>query len=221
MKNYIRSTIDFYDQNIDEYVANTITLHDDLWIEKFTSLLPKNGMILDIGCAFGRDVKILDKKGFNTVGIDLSTKMIEKAHSFYPEGKFRVMDMMNLDLDDSTFDGIWCSATLLHLKKKDAMKAIREMSRVLKPTGYLYLNLKEGRGEKIINDDRYKNAKKFYSYYSKEEIRKVLNGNKFFIKEIKSIIDKKDRYKNTGIIYLIAKKITSPNSVYEVQEKVR
>ncbi|MBU3925349.1 class I SAM-dependent methyltransferase [Patescibacteria group bacterium] len=206
MKNYVRSTIDFYDKNINEYVAKTSDLHDDIWIEKFVSLLPKDGKILDIGCAFGRDVNIFIQKGFNAIGVDLSSNMIAKAQSLYPKAKFKVMDMMSLDFKDDTFDGIWCSATLLHLTKNDAIIALREMNRVLKNKGYLYLNLKEGQGEKTIADNRYRDAKKFYSYYTVDEIKKVLSDNKFFTKDIKSIVDENDQYRDTGIIYLIAQK---------------
>jgi len=206
MKDYVKSTIDFYDQNIDEYVAKTSGLHDDEWIEKFVSPLPRNGKILDVGCAFGRDVKIFDQKGFDTTGIDLSSQMIKKAQSMYSKGEFQTMDMTNLAFDNGAFDGIWCSATLLHLTKADTVKALQEMNRVLKPKGYLYLNLKKGTGEKTISDDRYDNADKFYAYYTKEEIQKLLSDSKFSTNEIKSIVDEKDQYRDTGIIYLIAQK---------------
>ena len=203
--NYIKDTINFYDQNIDEYVKKTAELQDKNWLNKFTSYLPTNGSVLDIGCAFGRDTIFFASKEYASFGIDLSEKMISKAKKSIPSAKFYVMNMLDLKFETSFFDGIWCSATLLHLNKDDALKSLSEMKRVLKPEGIIYLNLKEGNGEKIIIDNRYKNAKKFYSYYTETEIKNMLANHGFKILDFKLEKTPEQDYRDTGIIYLIAK----------------
>ena len=205
MEEYIKKTIDFYDKNIDEYYQKTLTLQDKFWLDKFVAYLPKNSRILDIGCAFGRDTKFFTNNGFDTTGIDLSENMIEKAKAFSPSSKFYVMDMQNLYFDNESFDGIWCSATLLHLNKDDAITAFKEIKRVLKKDGILYLNLKEGIGEKVIIDDRYQNSEKFYSYYQESEIKGLLDEFGFQVVDFKLEDNPQEKYKNTGIIYLIAR----------------
>jgi len=206
--NYIKNTISFYDQNIDEYVKKTADLQDKDWLNKFTSYLPANGNVLDIGCGFGRDTNFFACNAYNYFGIDLSEKMIFKAKKLIPSAKFYVMNMLDLDFKSDYFDGIWCSATLLHLDKDDALRSLIEMKKVLKPGGIIYLNLKEGSGEKVITDNRYKNAKKFYSYYSKTEIKNILANYGFDILDFKLEKTPKQDYKDTGIIYLIAKNDT-------------
>jgi len=204
---YIKETINFYNQNVDEYIKKTSDLQDKDWLEKFISYIPKHGSILDIGCAFGRDTNFFVSKNYDSTGIDLSEKMIIKAKEFVANAKFFVMNMLNLDFDENSFDGVWCSAALLHLNKEDSLKALKEIKRVLRPAGVLYLNLKEGSGEKFIIDDRYKNAKKFYSYYNEVEIKDILHENGFELQNF--VLEKKpgQNYKNTGIIYLIARNI--------------
>lgn len=207
MQKYLKKTIEFYNKNVDEYIKNTITLQDSTWLEKFIKYLPKNGKILDIGCAYGRDCKYFVEKGFKTYGIDLSEKMIEHAKVFELKAHLAVMDMLNLKFENQSFDGIWCSATLLHLNKNDALKAIKKMNRVLKKKGVLFLNLKEGIGEKVIKDLRYNNSEKFYSYFSEKEIKRLLEDESFSIIDFEIII-KKDKYmQNSKLIYLIARKI--------------
>lgn len=205
MKNYIKKTISFYDLNTEEYFSKTLNLGDIFWIKKFISYLPDDAKILDLGCGFGRDSRIFSSNKFDTYGIDLSSKMIEKAKEFSPKTKFFVMDMLKLKFDDNFFDGVWGSASLLHLNKKDADLTILEIKRVLKNNGFLYLNLKEGFGEKNIIDERYKGVEKFYSYYQEKEIREKLDKNNFEVIDL--VIENKpnEAYKNTGIIYLIAK----------------
>lgn len=204
MKDYVKKTINFYDTSFDEYFIKTLNLQDKSWLERFISCLSPSSRILDIGCAFGRDSKYFSENGFETYRIDLSTKMIEKAKEFSPLSKFFVMDMMDLKFENNFFDGIWCSAALLHLNKKDAQIAIEEFKRVLKNGGILYLNLKEGQGEKYITDDRYNNVQKFYSYYSESEIKNILNKNNFKIED--SLIEKNptNDYNRSGKIFLIA-----------------
>ncbi|MFA7209106.1 MAG: methyltransferase domain-containing protein [Parcubacteria group bacterium] len=202
---YIKNTINFYDQNVDEYIKNTTNLQNKDWLDKFISYLPKNGSVLDIGCAFGRDTDFFASNKYVTTGIDLSQKMIDKARSSVPDAKFHVMNMLDLNFKNKSFDGVWCSATLLHLNKVDALKALKEMKRVLKASGVLYINLKKGSGEKVITDDRYDNAKKFYSYYCEKEIKDMLSEHKFEILDFVLEENPIQEYVNTGIIFLIAK----------------
>jgi len=205
MKAYIKETINFYDQNVEEYIQKTIKLQDDEWLNKFSAHLPEKAKVLDVGCGFGRDTNLFTLKKYDAYGIDLSLRMIEKAKDFSPASKFQVMDMLKLEFEAGYFDGIWCSAALLHLSKEDAKGAIGEIKRVLKKNGLLYLNLKEGEGEKHIIDERYKNAKKFYAYYTEDEIKALLSGFGFEIVDFKLERNPQEEYKNTGIIFLIAK----------------
>ena len=207
MKDYLKKTIEFYNNNFDDYFQKTINLQDTIWLEKFITYLPKSSNILDVGCAFGRDSKYFSQKKFKTYGIDLSQKMIKEATKFSPKTKFFVMDMTDLKFNNNFFNGIWCSASLLHLKKEDSLNAISEFNRVLKKDGYLFINLKEGQGEKIITDERYQQQEKFYSYYSSDEIKGMLQKNGFKVKDFTFIEKPNNGYNQTGLIYLISQKI--------------
>ncbi len=207
MKDYKKKTISFYDSHVEEYLKNTLGLQDareKKWLNKFIAYMPPEARVLDLGCAYGRDSKFLSEAGLEVYGVDLSTAMIKRAKQFAPEVDFQVMDMMDLKYEGDFFHGIWCSAALIHLKKKDAEVALSEIKRVLKKEGKLYLALKEGEGEKTIKDDRYEGVSKFYSYYTEKKIRSVLNKFGFEIVELDNFNDPNDKYRNTGLIFLIS-----------------
>lgn len=204
MKNYRREIIDFYTKNIKQFIEHTSPLQNTTWLKKFCALLSRKGKVLDIGCAFGRDCRFFVDHGFKTYGSDLSPALIQEAKKRIKEATFAVMNMTHLKWPDSFFDGIWCHATLLHLKKAEVPRALHGMRRVLKSKGILYLGLKKGKGEKVVPDKRYQNDKRFFSYYEKEEIKTLLFQQGFKILELKAV-HLKNRYTKDWI-FLIAKK---------------
>lgn len=121
--------------------------------EEFLTLLPpeealfarhlKSGQkVLDIGCGAGRTTAHVRKVTEDVVGIDLSEVLIESARQKHPEVDFRVMDAVQLDFPEQSFDVLIFSYNglcYLHpLEKRFA--AIREMERVLKKGGILILS---------------------------------------------------------------------------------
>ena len=203
MKNYLEVNKDFYNNNVDRYITLTGNLQQTSWLKSFIKLIKKGGKVLDLGCGYGRDLEYFYKMGYAIFGLDISEKMIERAKKEAPKAKLKIGNLLKLDYNDDYFDGIWCSATLIHIAKKDACKALSEMNRVLKKEGVLHLTFREGTGEKYKKDKKYNNKEKYYSYYNKDEIFTLLNKHHFDI--IKFSIVKK-RYRKTRSVYLLARK---------------
>ncbi len=60
---------------------------------------------LDFGCGTGRSTRLLRACGFEVVGIDIATSMIERARVLDPEGDYRLIDGGDLaQLPMETFD---------------------------------------------------------------------------------------------------------------------
>ena len=102
-----------------------------------------NVHFLDIGCGTGwaidQAANLVDGKGL-FYGIDLSPKMIEKAKSnFSGKDNFRFLqaNSESIPLDDNFFDIIICTNSFHHYLHPD--KALREMRRLLKSGGKLYI----------------------------------------------------------------------------------
>jgi ubiquinone/menaquinone biosynthesis C-methylase UbiE len=98
---------------------------------------------LDIGCgtgwAVGQAANLVDGKGL-FYGVDLSPKMIEKAKSnFGGKDNFHFLqaNSESIPLDDNFFDIIICTNSFHHYLHPD--KALKEMHRLLKSGGKLYI----------------------------------------------------------------------------------
>lgn len=205
MDDYKKTTIESYDKTVEQYAKNTDALHPAEEGAKFLSFLNKGASILDIGCGPGRDAKIFSEKGFNTTGIDLSERMIETAKTMVKNASFKVMDLMNLEFPDNSFDAVWASAVYLHIQKKEIVPALKEAYRVLKNGGILCTSVKEGEGEILKVDERYGDVRKFWSFYSKQEIEEAFGKAGFEI--LDSFIEKPDNaYYTNAVVRTICRK---------------
>lgn len=146
MDPYTKKVADCYDENVQFYRQRTQCDSLDMQINRFLKYLPGTA-VLSIGCGYGRDEKLLHEKGLAVVGIDISEKMIELATEYAPQAVFYKMDMRSLDWLGERFDGVFCSASLLHLRRGDVWIAMKEMHRVLAKKGALYLSVKKGKGK--------------------------------------------------------------------------
>jgi ubiquinone/menaquinone biosynthesis C-methylase UbiE len=161
-------TIETYDRTAMRYAGRHWSIRR--WSRQYRDFerLLEGRKILDVGCGPGRDSKHFLSKGYAVVGTDKSKGMIAEARKRVPEGKFRVMDMLNLKIRRGSFNGIWCCASLLHIKKSSASKVMKSFRRILKKNGLLFLSLKMGKGEKIV---LYPDcSRRFFSFYTVKEL---------------------------------------------------
>jgi len=103
----------------------------------------ENMNFLDIGCgtgwAIGQVTKLVNGTG-SFYGVDLSVKMIEKAKENFKDNAnihFIRANSESIPLDDNLFDIIICTHSFHHYLNPD--KALKEMHRILKEGGKLYL----------------------------------------------------------------------------------
>lgn len=155
---------------------------DDWWIQgtnKFLSLLPEHGAVLDVGCGSGVKSKYFLERGFSVVGIDLSQKLLDIAKRENPKADFRHISMTELEKVSELFDGVFSQASLLHIPKKQAGMVVQKMVDRTKPGGLLYIAVKEiceGNPDERIekeNDYGYE-YERFFSYYTIPELEKYL-----------------------------------------------
>ena len=115
------------------FETHSSTYNVSVHLSDFVAKLPANAKILDVGCGPGRDARYFCDKGARVTGIDLSSETLKIARSTAPDAHFVIMDMRSLDLVSTSFDGIWCCASLYHLPKVFVNTTLTEFYRVLKP----------------------------------------------------------------------------------------
>ncbi|HLC67885.1 MAG TPA: class I SAM-dependent methyltransferase [archaeon] len=175
------------------------------FLEIFAKMLPRNSEVLDAGCGVGDDSYYLHSRGFSVNSFDASKKMIAVARNRLPKIKFKITDIRKMKLSDRSFDGIVAAFCLIHLKKSDVKKVIKNFSRALKSNGLLYIALQEGEGEKMITEPLDPKREIFVNFYRMEEIKKLLAESGFDVVFSKKIPYKgKSEFKNYKI-FIIAR----------------
>ncbi len=151
---------------------------ENFWKKQYADFegLLKGEHIIDVGCGFGRDARHFVKDGYNVVGVDASKSMISLAKKYVPKAKFYIKDMLTMRFSQK-FDGIWCCASLLHIKKRNVRSLLDNFKRSMKPNGVLFISVKKGRGEeyKTYPDG----TKRFFANYFGRELREIVNKNGF------------------------------------------
>lgn len=156
-------------------------LHMKPRINNFIEML-KGQKILDVGCGQGIYTEYFSNNGFDVTGIDISLSFIEQASIQFPKAKFMQMDMRKMDFADEAFDGLWVCSSFLHLPKKDALETLREFRRIMETKGAIFLSVKLGEGENFLgNDER---GKRFFSYYTQEEILELFEAAELKVTKI-------------------------------------
>jgi len=180
MPKHNKKIIDLYSQLGIQYIKD-LAKGTSPEIYDFIKLIPKGGRILEIGCAGGRDSKIFAQKGFKVVGIDLVDIFLKEARKLVPQAKFIKMDLLDLKFPKNYFDAIWVNAVLVHIKKKDVPKALKNLYQVLKPRGKIHLREKRGKGIKVIKEKLSQGKTRRFTFYTEDELKKYLEKSGFKI----------------------------------------
>jgi len=116
---------------------------------------------LDLGCGIGDHFNFIVSKGFQYVGIDSSKIAINLANEEYGKGKeiFIEGDIARLPFLDSYFDLIVDRQTLDQLQTHVIPIVIKEVHRVLKPSG-LYIGVNLGGNDSRVDHATIKKNKK-------------------------------------------------------------
>ncbi len=101
--------------------------------------LPKGSKVLDVGCGIGGSSRILAEiYGFDVLGITISPKQVHRANQLTPDNincRFEVMDALDLQYENETFDAVWSVEAGPHMP--DKQRYADELLRVLRPGGVL------------------------------------------------------------------------------------
>ncbi len=108
------------------------------------------------------------------IGIDISEELLKEAQLRAKNCKFQKMNFLNLEFPEQSFDGIWCMSGVSSIPKDKISLALKEFYRILKKDGILYVDVREGQGQEVIQKEKYENAPFFYSFLTKEEFENLV-----------------------------------------------
>mgnify|MGYP001953736844 CR=1 FL=1 len=99
--------------------------------------------ILDVWCAFGRDVQKLRHLWYESYGIDISQNLINLSDNTIKK-YLTLWDMSQLSdyYEHNSFSGVICSAVIVHIDKHVAEWVLQSVFHILKTSGVFFLTLK-------------------------------------------------------------------------------
>ena len=132
--------------NLQEYFGNIdIYLFDQLLKNRFHPSM----QILDAGCGGGRNLIYFLRNGYGVFGVDESSEAIAQVRHVasmlaprLPENNFRVEAVEKMSFAGELFDAVISSAVLHFARDEEHWgDMVREMWRVLKPSGIFFARL--------------------------------------------------------------------------------
>ena len=164
------------------------------------------GPICDLGCGPGQIARYLHRQGVQTLGVDLSSKMVAEAQRLNPEIHFHQGDMLSLPDADNSWGGIAAFYCIIHIPREQIVNALREMKRVLKPGGPLLLAFHIGTEIKHLDEWWDKPVNLDFAFYLPAEIESWLKEAGFELLETLVREPNTDMEAATQRAYMFAKK---------------
>ena len=187
----------------------------------------KNAEVLDLGCGNGRLFFSLKDKNINYIGLDNSTGLLKQARENLKGEDVNLIegDFLNIPLPDNSVDLICAVASFHHLPSNEIrLKALKEMKRVLRPNGKVFIsvwNLYQKKYIKFIFESLFRlgkydfgdtfiklgGVKRYYHAFTPWSLSNLISKSEFRILE-------KHYYKNTQKSSNFLK---SQNMIFELQ----
>ncbi|MBR1828994.1 MAG: class I SAM-dependent methyltransferase [Atopobiaceae bacterium] len=155
----MNTTIEYFNEKAEHCFADAFTITERANQDRFMAELPAGGSILDLGCGSGRDTAYFREKGFTVTPTDGSVRMCELV-SEYLGTPVCVQEFNELD-DVALYDGIFASASIMHLEYKRLVELMPKLARALQPGGVLYVSFKYGDKDGYL-------GKRYYTYMTEE-----------------------------------------------------
>ncbi len=95
--------------------------------------LPAGARVADLGCGSGVFTELLRRRGYQSIGLDISPKLIALGRAKYPGLELIEGDAENLPFESASLDGVLLSGLVHHFP--DPRRLASEVGRVLKSDG--------------------------------------------------------------------------------------
>ena len=153
-------------------------------LDQFAQNVRARGPVCEIGCGPGQIARYLQDRGASMCGIDLSQEMVRWARHLNSDISFEQGNMLALDVPDASLAGIVCFYAIIHLKREDVTRALKQMHRALRPDGRLLLSFHGGQGE-LHRDEWYDQPISIdVTLFEKEEMAGYLEAAGFEVERV-------------------------------------
>jgi SAM-dependent methyltransferase len=171
-------TVAAYDAAAADYRDRTRAMPESVAhaIAAYVATLSPGARVLEIGSGGGRDARALEDAGLSVRRTDVTPAFVDLLRASGVDAD--VVDPLTDDLDDPLrpgvpYDGVWASASLLHVARADLPVALARLGAATRADGVLRMSVKEGDGEGWSSHGTVK-APRMFVYWYEEQLRAVL-----------------------------------------------
>ena len=133
----VLASVAAYSESAEEYEAAHASKMADR-VRRFAGSLEAPARILDAGCGPGRDLARFVAWGHDALGVELNPVFAAMAASRAPTRQADLRRLREI-FPPGSFDGIWASASLVHLAEEEARDVLVQFATLLRPGGRLYV----------------------------------------------------------------------------------
>jgi SAM-dependent methyltransferase len=110
------------------------------WVERFLSMLPAGGRVLDAACGTGKYVGMVLGTGRSVVAVDHTAAYLAKVREKFPDASTEKHHLQELPFD-AAFDGVMCVDAMEFVPPEEWPVVLERFRRALRPGGWLYLTI--------------------------------------------------------------------------------
>lgn len=146
----------------------------------FSVAFPRGSRVLDVGAGSGRDLAALIALGYDAYGAEPIDALRGAASANHKELVGRLMPGSLPGIGEpfgGGFEGVLCSAVLMHVPEEDLFDSVMGLRRLLRPHGRLLVSLPLTRGD-LASSER-DDAGRLFKNYPPEYLRLVFERLEF------------------------------------------
>jgi SAM-dependent methyltransferase len=118
------------------------------FVERFLSMLPPDGRVLDAACGTGKYFPMVLASGRQLLGVDHAGAYLAKAAAKFPQVPTAKHDLQDLPYQGE-FDGVLCVDAMEFVPPEDWPPVLEHFHRALRPRGWLYLTVERAPGDRL------------------------------------------------------------------------
>jgi cyclopropane fatty-acyl-phospholipid synthase-like methyltransferase len=134
-------------ETYDSYWTETDDAHLSS-VDRFLSMLPVGGSVLDAACGIGRYVGPVLASGRSVTAVDASARHLEAVRTSFPGAATEKLDLQDLPFRDR-FDGVMCVDAMEFVPSEDWPRVLARFREALHQKGWLYLTVELVPAEQI------------------------------------------------------------------------
>ncbi|HVU59804.1 MAG TPA: methyltransferase domain-containing protein [Candidatus Saccharimonadales bacterium] len=182
-----RQTLQAYEQHVQEYLAGTPHVSSDAfkeWIDRALALVPAGSTILEFGSAFGRDADYMESRGYQVRRTDAAKAFVDLMRR-----QGHAADVLDAITDElgGPYAMVFANAVLLHFTPDETAHVIKKVYDSLQPGGVFACSVKQGEGS-AWSDEKL-GAPRYFTYWSAEKLRPLLEQASFEVLELRAAGD--------------------------------